>query len=50
MPLTLTYVAVAAAILVIAYLMRGPKLAIGTQFALSALHLGLIVLITRSMP
>lgn len=47
--MTLVYVAAAAAILVIVYLTRGPKLAVGTLFALVALYLLLVALITRSM-
>ena len=47
--MTPIYVAVAAAILVIVYLMRGPKVAIGTLLALAALYLLLVFLITRSM-
>ncbi len=47
--MTVVYVTAAALILVIAYVARGPRLALWTLFASALLYLGLIALITRSM-
>ncbi len=47
--MTIVYATVAVAILVIAYVLRGPRFALGTLVAGALLYLGLITVITSSM-